>query len=191
MGPALPAVMIATAVAQGAMSFMQSRSEAANTQKMAAIQARQAVEQTTAQYVEVDRQQRKVNRIAEEQRSDRMRKAYSEMGTMRVLAGERGASSQTTNALLSEVGYLAGLDLSRIEQNRKANIDAGEASKRAAHQGAINVVDIAKNQSRVASKTVGMSLLGTGLQIAGDSLNTISGYMDRQAQLEAARNQSE
>ena len=173
------------------MSFMQSRSEAANTQKMAAIQARQAVEQTTAQYVEVDRQQRKVNRIAEEQRSDRMRKAYSEMGTMRVLAGERGASSQTTNALLSEVGYLAGLDLSRIEQNRKANINAGEASKKAAHQGAVNVIDIAKNQSRVASKTVGMSLLGTGLQIAGDSLNTISGYMDRQAQLEAARNQSE
>lgn len=191
MGPALPAIMIATAVAQGALSFMQARSEAANTQKMAAIQARQAVEQTTAQYAEIDRQQRGVNRIAEEQRSDRMRRAYSEMGTMRVLAGERGASAQTTNALLGEVGYLAGLDLSRIEQNRKANIDAGEASKKAAHQGAVNVIDIAKNQSRVASKTVGMALVGTGLQIAGSAANITSGYLDQQAQLESARNQAQ
>jgi hypothetical protein len=191
MGPAIPAIMIAVAVAGAAQQFMATRQQAANDQKIASIQAKQAVEQTTAQYAEIDRQEREVNRIAEEQRSDRMRKAYQEMGTLRVLAGERGASAQTTNALLGEVGYFAGLDLSRIEQNRKANIDAGEASKKAAHQGAINVIDIASNQSKVASKTVNMALIGTGIQIAGESMNITGDYLDKKAQREAARDQAQ
>jgi len=176
MGPALPAIMIASTVAQGALGFMQARSQAANEMKIASMQAKAAVEQAQAQYAEVDRQQREVNRIAEEQRSDRMSKARQELGTLRVLSGERGVSAQTTDALLGEVGYFAGLDLSRIEANRKANIDAGEASKKAAYRGAINTVDIARNQAKVASKTVGMALLGTGLQIAGSVAGQVSDY---------------
>ncbi len=176
MGPVLPAIMIASSVAQGAMGFMQARSQAANEMKIASMQAKAAVEQATAQYAEIDRQQREVNRIAEEQRSDRMSKARQELGTIRVLAGERGASGQTTEALLGEVGYFAGLDLSRIEANRKANIDAGQAAKKAAQRGAINTVDIARNQSKVASKTIGMALLGTGLQIAGSVAGQVSDY---------------
>ncbi len=191
MGPVIPVIMIGMAVASAAMQFQQQRAAANNESKIAAIQAKQAVEQTNAQYAEIDRQEREVNRIAEEQRSDRMRTVRSELGTMRVLAGERGASDATTNALLGEVGYLAGLDLSRIEQNRKANIEAGEASKRAAQQGALNTIDIAKNQISVANKTIGLSLIGTGIQIAGAVAGQYNDYQTKQAQLEAAKSQAD
>jgi hypothetical protein len=173
------------------MGFMQSRDEAANQMKMASIQAKQAAQQTQAQYTEIDRQQRRVNEVAEEQRSDRMRKARQELGTMRVLVGERGSSETTGNALMSEVGYFAGLDLSRIESNREDNIAQGEAAKKAAQQGGLNTIEIAKNQASVASKGINMALIGTGLQILGSGVSAYSDYSWKQDQLAALKDLSD
>jgi len=179
--------MIAIAVMSAAMSFMQAKQQADNQAKMASIEAKQANKQAIAQYAEVDRQQREVNRVAEEQRSDRMRKARQELGTMRVLVGERGASDATGNAMMNEVGYYAGLDLSRIESNRQDNIAQGEAAKKAAQQGALNTLEIAKNQASVANKTVNMALVGSGIQILGAGASAYSDYSWKQDQLAATK----
>jgi hypothetical protein len=191
MGAAAPFISIGMGVLNAGMGFLQASQEADNQAKMAGIQAKQAAQQTLAQYQEVDRQQREVNRVAEEQRSDRMRKARQELGTMRVLIGERGVSSTTGKALMSEVGYFAGLDLSRIEGNRQANIEAGEASKRAAQQGGLNSIEIAQNQIKVANKGVNMALLGTGLQILGSGVSAYSDYSWKQDQLQAIKDLNE
>jgi hypothetical protein len=188
MGPAAIPIMIAMAVMSAAMQFHQSREQAKAQMKSASIQAEQAEKQTNAQYREVDRQQREVNRVAEEQRSDRMRKARQELGTMRVLVGERGAAETTGNAMMNEVGYYAGLDLSRIESNRQDNIEAGQAAKRAAHQGGLNTVEIAKNQINYAHKTVGLALMGAGVQIAGAAASAFGGSAGKAGQINAAKN---
>jgi len=175
MGPAAPFIMIAMAVASAAASFMQARSQAGNEMKMAALQAKQAEKQTLAQYQEADRQQREVNRVAEETRSDRMRKARQELGTMRVVAGEKGLSETTGNALMGEVGYVAGLDQSRIEMNRQDNIEQGQAAKRAAWMGGNNTIDIANRQIKVAQQSVKWAGVGAGLQIAGAGAKAFAG----------------
>jgi hypothetical protein len=186
-GPAAPFVMIGLAVMSAAMSVMQAKGSANAAAKSGAIQEKAAVQQTLAQYAEADRQEGQVNGVAEEQRSDRMRQATAELGTMRVLTGERGTSETTTNALLGEVGYYAGLDLSRIETNRLDNIAQGEAAKKAAQQGGQNTLDIVNNQISVANKTVGLSVLGAGLQIAGTTANQTIDYYTAQAAAEAAK----
>ena len=185
MGIAIP--MLVIAVASAAMQFKQSRDEANNQAKMAGIQARQAEQQVNAQYTEIDRQQRKVNEVAEEQRSDRTRKAQQELGTMRVLVGERGVSQTTGEALMGEVGYYAGLDLSRIEINRQDNIEQGEAAKRAAQQGGLNAIEIAQNQINVAGQSVRNAGFGAGIQIAGAGFDSYSDYSWKRDQLSAIK----
>lgn len=187
MGAAAPFLSIGSAVLSAGMGFLQASQEAGAQRQMAAINAKQAAMQTQAQYDEVDRQQRKVNEVAEEQRSDRMRKARQELGTMRVLVGERGVSDTTGQALMGEVGYFAGLDLSRIESNRADNIEQGEAAKRAAQQGGLNSIEIAQNQVKVANKGVNMALLGTGIQILGSGVDAYSDYSWKEDQLAAIK----
>lgn len=177
MGPAAPfIIMAAVAAMQAGMQYMQARQQANNEAKMADIQAKQASRDATAQIAEVDRQQREVNKVAEEQRHDRMTATRRELGTLRVIAGEQGAAGSLEDAMTHEVGYFAGLDLARIESNRKDNMEAGQASKKAARQGAMNTIEIAKNQRKVSNKTIGMAAAGAGVQIAGAVASAYTKY---------------
>ena len=155
--------------------------QVSNANEMQSIQNKAAVKQAELQYKEISRQQGEVNRISQEQKSDRVRKADQELGTLRVLAGERGVSGGTFTALAQEIGYFEGIDLSRIEGNRESNIEAGEAQKKAAQQGAINTVTIAAQQASAATTGAVLNGIGSGLQIG-------AGYYNKGEQLDALKN---
>lgn len=182
---------LAVAAASASMSFVESRQQAKAQQQMADENARAANEQAKLQYGEIQRQQEETNEIAQQQKSDRVRQANQELGTLNVLAGERGASGSTLGALATEVGYYEGLDISRIETSRKQNIASGEASKKAAQQGAINTINIAELQSKAAAKSVKFAGIGAGLQIAGSAVGSYSDYKTNQAYVNAAKNKVE
>jgi hypothetical protein len=167
---------LAVAAASAGIGFVQQNQAAKAASQQADWAQEAANEQAQAQYKEIQRQQEEVNKTAEEQRSDRMRQARAELGTLTVMAGESGASGQTLGALAQDLGYTSGLDLSRIEQNRKANIEAGEASKVAARQGAQNAINIAANQKAVAQTQKRFSGYGAGIQFAGDAANSVWKY---------------
>lgn len=171
MGPAIPAAMLAISAVSAGMKFMEAREQARYQAQAAVAQAEAANVNANLQYQEIDRQQRETSRVAQEQRSDRMMRARQELGTLRVLSGERGASATTSGALLREVGYWEGVDLGRIEANRKASIDAGEAQKKATYQNALNGITDANLTAKAASKSVKWAGIGAGLSIVSDSLS--------------------
>jgi hypothetical protein len=139
---------------------------AANAQAAATQEA--ARRQTLATYDEVQRQQNEVIKTAEGQISDRIRAANAELGSVRVMALERGVSGSTMVSFANTIGYLEGLDIARIKNSRDSNIAAGEAAKRAAQNGYFNTVTIAQNQKNVATTTAMLNLFGSGLQIGGN-----------------------
>jgi hypothetical protein len=152
---------------------------AANAQYQAQLEA--SNRQIEATYEEVARQQEEVNRVSQEQVSDRIKKANLELGTVRVLALERGVSGTTMIGLARHIGYLEGVDLSRIEKNREGNIEAGEAAKKNAQNRYFSEISIAANQKRVATTSAILGAVGSGLQIAG-------GYYQDQMYLKSLEN---
>lgn len=163
MGFALPVIAIGQAVLGAVTMFAQKGAAEANAEAQFKAAARQA----HASYKEITRQQEEVNRIAQEQVSDRVRAANQEMGALRVTAGERGASASTVVGLARTIAHLEGVDISRINKNRKSNIEAGEAAKEAARIGFVNTINLAQNQAEVEVLSAGLNFLGSGLQIAG------------------------
>lgn len=178
MGPLMMPVLAIGQAVVGAVTAFATIGMARQQQK-AANEA--AARQLELQYKEIDRQQSEVNRIAQEQVSDRMRVANMELGTVRVAAMERGLSGYSMAMMARTIGYLEGVDLSRINKNRVANIEAGEAAKTSAKQGFINTVTIAANQAQAASTSAVLGMFGSGLQIAG-------GYYKDQQYLKSLQN---
>jgi phage terminase large subunit len=127
-----------------------------------------AQRQTKAVVGEVNRQQLEVNRIAAEQTSDRIRAANADLAAVRVAGMERGVSATTMAGLVRHVAYLEGADLSRIDKNRKANLEAGEAAKASAKNGFLESVAIADNQRNVATTSAILGTVGSGLAIGGN-----------------------
>lgn len=140
-----------------------------------------AQKQTMATYAEVQRQAGEVNRIAAEQTSDRVRAANEELSTAKVAAMERGVSGTTMSSIVREIAYLEGADISRIESNRKSNIEAGEAAKASAKNGFLETINIAQNQLNVATTGAILGTVGSGLSIAGN-------YYANQQQLASLQN---
>lgn len=147
-------------------SFVQAgmQSRAASAQAEAAAQTAQlAIEEQT-------RQQAEQNRISAEEKGDRARQADAELATLRVIAGERGGlQTNTYMRQVQELGFFEGLDLSRIEANRRAKIAAMQANKEAARQGAVNSIIEAENVQQSALIGATLNALGSGLQIGADS----------------------
>lgn len=138
---------------------------------------------------DVKRQTKEVNRIAGEQKHDRILAAAQEMGAVEVRALERGASVSTRQHFWQTVTYLENTDLQRIEQVRKDQVKAGQiAVKRAKkdfklvkdatkkklklnEQNYDNTVDLISAQRDAAVTSSVLNLVGSGLQIAGDLYN--------------------
>ncbi len=178
MGDPITTTLAIAQIGFGAVGAMTQASAARRQEQQSNDASRK---QTKAIYSEVGRQQVEVNRIATEQASDRIRVANADLASARVAALERGVSGTTMSALVRKIGYLEGADLSRIEYNRKSNIDAGEASKASAKNGYIESVAIAANQRNVSTTSAMLGAVGSGLQIAGNFFNT-------QTQLNALQN---
>ncbi len=145
----------------------------------AIVSARQAQQQADAQFAaqlqnfnnqqtELTRQQTEANRIAEEEKSDTVRRANQELGSIRVAAGEQGASESSALRIANELFFVEGLDLSRTEKNRLNRVTSLQSSKDSSRQGQQNIITQSFNE---ASRTLTSSVLGffgSGLQILGD-----------------------
>lgn len=175
------AIMPALAIGQAAMGVVGAVAQSSHAASQEASQKEAAQKQTQAVYAEVSRQQVEVNRVAQEQKSDRIRAANAELGAARVAAMERGVSGTTMSAIVRNISYLEGADLSRIENSRAANIEAGEATKVNAKNGMIESVNIAANQRSAATTGAWLGAAGSGLSIAGN-------YFQNQQSLNSLQN---
>ena len=156
------ALAIGSAVASVAGGFMQ----ASATAKAAAAQAEANNAQLQQVYAENNRQQEEVNRIATEQSSDRVRQANKELGTLRAVEGEMGLASLTP--FVVEASYNEGLDLSRIDGNRQAEIERLQAASRSGQlRTAASNEQLAATASTARTGAL-FNVVTSGLQLTGD-----------------------
>lgn len=146
----------------GVSAFVQIQNAKANA-KATAEAARQTFE---AQDAELTRQQKEANRVAAEEKSDVIRRADAELGTIRAAAGGMGASGTSFLRLVNEVGAVEGMDLGRVASNRKGHSEALQAQKRAARQGQINTTTQAYNRAKSEITSAALGFVTSGLQIA-------------------------
>ncbi len=172
-----PAMMIASLVVAAAGAAFQIKaandaSKMAKYQHDATMQAAKA--NLMAEQTELNRQQDEARKDAVAQQGDRTRRANDELGTIRVLAGEMGASANTFNALLAENAYAEGIDLSRIDLNFQNAYAAGEAGKKAAHQNYMNAATGAGLQLSNAKMNARNSKIAAGIDFASSALQIAS-----------------
>lgn len=157
-------VEIGLAVAGLAMSAVSTVAQISSANSAAAAQASAANQRLEYVYAENQRQQKRVNEIAEEEKSARVREANKQLGTLRA-STELGLTGAAYNALVAATGYDEGLDLSAIEGNRKAQVAAIQASSVSENIQAANQITVASNQARAARTGAWLSFVGSGLQI--------------------------
>jgi hypothetical protein len=126
-------------------------------------------------YAETQRQQDENNRIATEKKSDRIRAANQELGTIRAAAGEMGLASMTP--FVVEVGYNEGADLSRIEANRQGQEDSLTAQAKAGQTAAMSNIQNAYGEANAVSTSALFKSIGHGLQLGASAVDV---YSDRQ-----------
>ena len=142
-----------------------------------------AQQQNAFNQAEFSRQQQENIRVADEQKGDIVRAADQEIGSIRSMAWEVGATDNALFRTVSEVGGLEGLDLSRTEGNLKADNDALQARKSASAFTATDTIRTAQNRATSAKTGAILGFVGTGLSIAQRDL-------DNQRLLKAATNRT-
>lgn len=148
----------------------------------AEAEADAAAQEFALQQTELTRQQREAQGIAQEERSDVVRRANQELGTLRAMTGEMGASPNAFARMVAELGGAEGIDLARINRNRDNRVSALQASKDSSSQQYTNRATAAYNQGKSQITSSVLGFVGSGLQIG-------AGYQARQQDLEIARNQ--
>ena len=122
---------------------------------LSSIQEQSAIEQQVKDaQKELTRQQQEANLIAQEEKSDRARAADRQFASAMVaLETAGGAGSQNEARFGAEIAGNAGLDLARIEGNRRREVSALQSEKRAVRQkgrGAIR-----RSQAQFLSSALG------------------------------------
>jgi hypothetical protein len=103
-----------------------------------------------------------VNRAAQEAKSDRIRAADADLARARVAAAE---GFGILGREVADLGYVAGLDLSRIEANRAAQVAALQSRKGAAARGALTAQEAAERTADAAATGAFLRIAETGVQI--------------------------
>ena len=144
------------------LGFLQMQMQ----KKAIAAQAKFANEQSQLEIDEFNRQQDEADLIAAEKKSDRVRQADKEIASITASLSEVGALG-TVNELraVGEQGFLEGLDIARIEGNRRREVASLQAAKRASATGARSSAAVGK----IKSKAAGIRFLGSGLNIVADA----------------------
>lgn len=136
----------------------------ANAANQQASMAQQAAANDYSYQMELMRlQQEQINKASANDAGERAKQGMIERGTMMVAAGESGALGLSSDRVLSDSLFQEGTDIASIEANRQSRLQGTSAeanSIRAKTQSAINQAESKKP-----------TLLGTGLQIAGDIYN--------------------
>jgi len=149
--------MLALSAASAAMQMEQAQQAQDDANAAAAANYQMVAEENQRLMVEN-------NEIAVEQKSDRLRDANLELGTLRA-ASELGISDTSMTGLVVQMGYNEGLDLSRIEGNRRRQQDSLEASTKAGRTGYLNTTQRAANQANTARTNAALGFVSSGLQI--------------------------
>jgi hypothetical protein len=106
-----------------------------------------AVDQFKAEDKELTRQQTEANLQAQEQKSERAREADKQFASMVTSMEALGGAGSMDEARFGvEIGANSGLDISRIEGNRRREVEALQSSKQASRQRALGTVEQAQGQ---------------------------------------------
>lgn len=101
------------------------------------------------QIEELQRQREVENEIADERRADRSREADRRAASLvAALSDGGGATAFNLGRFSGEVGFFEGIDLSRIEGNRRRKVEALASRQRAVQTRALNTIDAKQSQQR-------------------------------------------
>lgn len=178
MGVPIGTALIIGQLALGAVSTFaqigQARAAAAESSQIAA-------ENFTAANKELTRQQERVQEVASERRAERIARADRELGTLRVVLGELGAGRANTISLVSELGFIEGIDLTRIGRNADDEVESIQSRKEAAHRETTDTISAARRSFSNARTGAILGLVGTGLKVG-------AGEFRRREELDVLRN---
>lgn len=149
---------VAALIATGVQAFSQAQA----VSRSAAADAAAVAQSAAFANEELTREQQEVNRIAREEKSDRMRQAEADLARARSAAAE---GFGMLHREVAELGYLEGLDLSRIESNRAAKVASLQSQKVAQSMGAANARSSAEATSRNAMTSAFIGTISSGVQI--------------------------
>lgn len=147
---------LGVSAATAALSYQQQSKMASAQQENINLQAKTNDEALAAQRTQI-------NANAADQTSVRQRQALIERGRLTAAAGESGLNDNTGRELLSSL-FTESSDIATINVNRQSAIDQSGRTGDALYR---------QSQS-AANRIIGPSLVGTGLQVAGDYATYLS-----------------
>ena len=146
---------LALSIASAGMQYVSGQQAAAN--QADAIRA-----QTEASYKQMAEKEKQINQQYANSEAERQKQGMIERAQVKNTAGESGALGFTSDRLLKDSFMQQGTDLMSMEANRQNAIKQAELEK--AGFAAKGSAATAEAYSRAPS------LIGTGLQIAGDAV---------------------
>lgn len=121
-------------------------------------------------------EQKRLNVVAQEQRSDRARAASQDFASMTVALSESGgADGQNAARFGGEINYLSGLDLARIEGNRRNQVEGAQREK-----------DSVVASANAARDAAGFEIVSTVVGFAGQGAGFAAGEVDQASQVASA-----
>lgn len=144
---------LALSIASAGMQYVSGQQQAAAT-------AESMKQQTELMYQQAAEKEKQINQQAANSEAERQKQGMIERAQMKTTAGESGALGFSADRLLKDSFMQQGTDLMSLEANRANQIKQTELEKRGAQaKGQANAQD-AYNKAP--------TIMGTGLQIAGD-----------------------
>ena len=130
--------------------------------------AQQAVAQSDAEVIELQRQRDERSEIAQEEKADRVREADQQFASMVTrLADVGGAGTQNEARFAQEIGGFEGLDVARIESNRRRDVESIKSRQQVSQSRALDTVAATKGRKKANSLGFISSAVGAGVSISG------------------------
>ncbi len=127
--------------------------------------------QTALEVEELGRQQDAANEIAQEDKSDAVREADAQFASMIVALADGGGAGSINQARSAvEIGFTEGVNVARIEGNRRREVAAKQSGKRGSVNRLTDTNKAAKIKSRAATTRFLGSVASTGISL-GVGLN--------------------
>ena len=182
-------ISIASSVAMGGAQMMMAQRQAAQQAAIARQQAEAeyaaAAQRAQAEYQEANRQIAEVQEQEIEEKSDLIRQANEQLGTLR--AAETALTDSSLGNLFFESHYQNSADLVRITENVSKQVDAGRAAKAAASQGYINTVTIARNNAQNTLMRTNAASNAAALQGIGSAVGGTVGALNQRQMINALK----
>lgn len=117
-------------------------------------QSANVAESANRQIAELDRQRKEASLIAQEKKADRVREADKVTASIIASLSEvGGAGTANESRFVQEAGFYEGLDLARIEGNRRREVESLRAEQQAVRSRGLNIIQ--RNRSRQQSNLFG------------------------------------